>query len=324
MIVAITGVTGTIGRLLAEYLAARGHTVVPVLRSRISDEARRPESWGAEPIYWNPDLATIDLEQLAKVDAVVHLAGEPIASDKLFPPSRWTKNKRQRILDSRVQGTELMAKALAETGDESKVLICASAIGYYGDRGNDMLDEDAKPGSGFLSEVVQKWEEATQPAVDAGMRVVNMRIGVVVTPQGGALRQLLGVAKLGAGGPLGTGRQWWSWVGINDVVGAFEHALSSQELAGPVNVVAPSPVTMNEFARTLGRVIRRPAVLRAPAFALRAVLGRELANELLLASTRVSPARLQQSGYEFLNNDLEELLREQLGAYGAVRYEYQS
>ena len=297
MKVLISGSHGLIGRAVVPFLTAGGHGVVPLVRA---DPARTP---GA--VRWNPEQGTIDSAALEGFDAVVHLAG-----DNIF--GRWTAQKKARIYGSRVDGTRLLAQALANLARPPKTLITASAIGYYGHRAADVVDEDSAPGMGFLANVVREWEAAAAPAAERGIRVVNLRFGVVLSAAGGALATMLPPFRLGAGGPVGDGRQYMSWVAIDDVIGAILHALGTHELSGPVNVVAPTVVTNREFASTLGRVLARPAVLPLPAFIVKLAFG-EMGEELLLASTRVQPKRLQESGYPFRFPELEGALRHTLG-----------
>jgi uncharacterized protein (TIGR01777 family) len=240
-------------------------------------------------------------------DAVVHLAGENIAS------ARWTERQKARIRDSRVKATGLLCNLLARYSPPPKALVCASAIGYYGDRGDEILKEESAPGSGFLSDVCREWEAATQPAVERGIRVVNLRIGMVLSALGGGLAKMLTPFKLGAGGVMGSGRQYMSWIAVDDLVDAIHFALTHESLRGPANAVAPSPVTNREFTRTLGRVLSRPTPFPMPAFAARLAFG-EMADALLLASTRVQPARLLASGFTFRYPDLEGALRHLLRA----------
>lgn len=301
MLVAVTGSTGLVGGALAPRLAAGGHRVVRLVRSTTT--ALLP---GERAVSWDPDAGAIDSTGLVGVDAVVHLAGESIAR------GRWTEARKRRIRASRVGSTRLLAEALARLARPPRVLVAASATGYYGDRGDLVLREDSAPGSGFLAGVCREWEAAAEPAARRGIRVVHLRIGLVLSRDGGALAALLTPFRLGAGGPVGSGAQWWSWITLDDLLGAILHALATEPLAGPVNAVAPNPVTNREFAKTLGRVLRRPALLPLPAFAARLVLG-EMAGALLLASARVVPARLQATGYAFREPALEGALRRELG-----------
>ncbi|MFW6039916.1 MAG: TIGR01777 family oxidoreductase, partial [Gemmatimonadota bacterium] len=257
---------------------------------------------------WDIGAGTIEAAALEDLDAVVHLAGEPIAG-------RWTAEKRRRIVDSRVEGTGLLARTLAGLDRPPRVLVCASAIGLYGDRGDTRLDETASAGDGFLPDVVQAWEGAADPARAAGIRVVHLRFGLVLWPGGGALERLLLPMRAGVGGRLGAGRQWWSWVTLDDVVGAILHGVATAGLEGPANVAAPGAVRNAEFTEVLARVLNRPAFLPAPAPALRAVLGEDAAEELLLSSARVVPGALERTGYRFSDPVLEPALRHQLGRY---------
>ena len=236
----------------------------------------------------------------------MHLAGETIAT------GRWTAARKARIRDSRVRGTGLLTRALVKLDRKPRVFVSASAVGIYGTRGDEVVDERSAPGQGFLAEVCSQWEAATRPATDAGIRVVNVRVGVVLSGTGGALAKMLPPFRLGLGGVMGSGRQYMSWIAIDDVVGAIEHLLLADTVVGPVNLVAPDPVSNREFTKTLGRVLRRPTILRLPAFAIRLGLG-EVADELLLASTRAQPARLTASGYQFGYPTLEGALRHLLG-----------
>lgn len=298
--VLVSGSSGMVGSALTPFLATGGHRV-----GRLVRRASGPPGEG--DVAWSPSRDEIDAARLEGFDAVVHLAGENIAT------GRWTRAKKHRIRDSRVEGTRLLCHALAEAKQPPKVLVCASAIGYYGDRGGELLDEQSPRGEGFLPEVCREWEEATRPAAEAGVRVVNLRIGVVLSPKGGALAKMLMPFRLGAGGPVGNGRQFWSWISIDDLVGAIHHALLTDSLHGPVNAVAPRPVTNLELTRALARVLRRPAMLPLPRPAARLALG-EMANALLLSSARVVPRKLEASGYHFRHAELEPTLRHLLGA----------
>ncbi len=295
MRILLTGSSGLIGQALLPFLPSNGHTVVRLTRSPAI----------GRHILWNPDAGTVNTEDLEDFEAIVHLAGETIVG-------RWTPEKKARIFESRVKGTRLLCESLAHLRRRPVALVSASAIGYYGDRGDQVLDEESSAGSLFLSEVAKAWEAATEPATRIGIRVVNLRIGFVLSKAGGGLATMLLPFKLGIGGRVGNGRQYISWIAIDDVVGAVSHALLSDSLRGPVNAVAPHPVTNLEFTKTLGRVLRRPTIFPLPAFAARLVLG-EMANQLLLASTRVAPSRLLASGYEFRFPDLPDALRHLLG-----------
>ncbi len=297
MKIAVSGSSGLIGSALAPFLTTGGHDVVHLVRR---------ETEAADEVSWYPDGRT-DGARLEGVDAVVHLAGAGIA-DK-----RWTPNRKQEIRDSRVRGTRGLCEALAKMERKPSVLVCASAIGFYGDRGHTQtVHEGIERGAGFLADVVQEWEEATRPAREAGIRVVNARFGIVLSPDGGALAKMLLPFKLGVGGPMGTGRQIMSWVSLDDAVGALHHALVDDSIEGPMNVVAPSPVSNADFGRTLGRVLVRPAFLPMPGFAAKLAFG-ELADALLLSGVRVEPRVLERTGYEFAHPDLEQALRALLG-----------
>lgn len=267
---------------------------------------RSPRNANGRSIAWDPARSSIDAARLDGCHAVVHLAGEPIAA------RRWSPRVKERILRSRVDGTSLIARTLARLARPPRVFVSASAIGIYGDRGDEVLLEDSPPGHGFLPDVAAAWEAEAVRAEAAGVRVVVLRFGIVLSTGGGALRKMLTPFRLGAGGPLGSGRQWMSWVHIADVVGAIRHALGSPGLRGPVNVVAPDPVRNTEFSRALGRALRRPAVLPVPAIALRLALG-EMADALLLSSQRVVPGRLQSDGYAFRFSTIDAALADLLG-----------
>ena len=254
---------------------------------------------------WDPARGLLRPQDLAGVTAVVHLAGEPVAQ-------RWTSAHKTAIRDSRVQGTALLARTIAGLAGPRPVFLSGSAVGYYGDRGDELLDETSAPGSGFLASVSQAWEAATLPASEAGARVVHLRTGVVLDPAGGALAKVLVPFRLGAGGPIGSGRQWMSWIGLEDHLRAVEHTLFTETLTGAVNVLAPSPVTNAEFAATLGRVLARPALLPVPALAVELLYG-EMAKETILAGQRAMPRALVASGFEFAYPTLEQALRHALG-----------
>jgi uncharacterized protein (TIGR01777 family) len=298
MHVLVSGASGFMGSDLVPTLIAGGHTVTRLVRS-----TPRP---GQAEIPWNPVARSIGTPALEGLDAVVHLAGDNIAS------GRWTAAKKASIRNSRVQGTTVLCEALAQLVKPPKVLLSASAFGYYGDRGETILREESPPGTGFLAEVCQAWEAATAPAAQRGIRVVHLRFGMVLSPAGGALAKMLTPFRLGLGGVIGTGKQYMSWIALDDVLGAIDHALNTEALQGPVNVVAPSAVTNREFTITLGKVLRRPTWLPLPAFAVRLMFG-EMGDALLLASTRVAPARLVASGYTFQYPELEQALQHLLG-----------
>jgi uncharacterized protein len=284
----VSGVSGPIGAALLPSLKARGYEVTRLVRGAAS---------GDNQISWEPGKP-IAPEAVSGFDAVIHLAGESIVG-------RWTNEKKRKIRDSRVLGTTALAQALAQARNEDKpqVFVCSSAIGYYGDRGEEILKEESAPGSGFLPEVCREWEAATRAAVDAGIRTVQLRTGVVLSASGGALGKMLTPFKLGLGGRIGSGRQWMSWIDVQDMVGAIHHILKSDLLHGPVNMVAPKPVTNAEFTRTLASVLSRPAIFPMPAFAVKLAFG-EMGETVLLGSQRVEPARLVGSGYPFRFSDL--------------------
>jgi uncharacterized protein (TIGR01777 family) len=307
----VSGASGLVGSALVAFLTTGGHQVRRIVR-------RRPAA--GDEIFFDPVTGEIEASKLEGCDAVVHLAGENIAA------GRWTPEKKQRIRDSRVRGTRRLAETLAGLNLPPRVLVNASAIGFYGDRGEERLDEESGPGQGFLPDVCREWEEATEPARRAGLRVVRLRIGVVLSAAAGALQKMLLPFRLGLGGPVGRGRQFMSWICLDDLVGAIHFVLVRDEVQGAVNGVAPTPVRNAEFARSLGSVLRRPALLPTPPVALRAALG-EMADELLLAGNRIYPSRLEQAGYRFEHPDLESALRFELGRLdpdrGGPRFEYQ-
>lgn len=297
MKVCISGSTGLVGSALVPFLTSGGHRVVRLVRGKPA---------GAGDVRWDPERGELDGAALEGVDAVVHLAGEGIAG------KRWSPAQKTRIASSRVTGTRTLCEALAGLSKRPRVLVSASAVGFYGDRGDEEVDEASLPGAGFLAETCRDWEAATKAAVEAGIRVVNLRFGVILSPRGGALQRMLLPFKLGGGGPLGTGRQWMSWIALDDAVGAVHHALVTESLAGPVNAVAPHPVTNRDFARTLGAVLGRPAVLPMPSFAARLLFG-EVADEVLLVGQKVRPLALQRSGFAFAEPELQGALRHLLG-----------
>lgn len=296
--VAVTGSSGLVGTALCSLLESGGHTVLRV--GRVG--SRRS---GAE-IIWDPAKGLADPGELEGLDAVIHLAGESIAE------GRWTARKMERIRDSRIEGTRRLAEDLARLERPPAAFLTASAIGYYGDRGDEVLTETSTRGNGFLAEVVRGWESSAAPALEAGIRVAHARFGVVLSPRGGALRKMLPPFRMGAGGPVGSGRQYLSWVSLDDAVGALYHLLMDKEARGPFNVTSPRPATNREFARTLGGVLRRPALAPLPGFAARALFGR-MADELLLSSARVIPERLLSSGYRFRDESMTTALSWMLG-----------
>lgn len=294
----VTGSHGLVGTALVPSLTASGHQVSRLIRSATS-----PES---SDVFWDPGQGTIEAGRLEGVEAVIHLAGESIAA------GRWTTQRKERIRISRLQGTRLLCETLAAMAHPPKMLVSASAIGYYGDRGEELLREDSPPGTGFLAEVCRAWEAATEPAIRRGIRVILCRMGVILSPAGGALGKMLLPFRLGLGGRLGSGQQVMSWIALDDVVGAIHHAMVTERLHGPVNLVAPQPVTNQAFTTMLGRVLHRPTMAPVPAFALRLLLG-ELADCALLASARVQPTQLVEAGYAFRYPELEAALRHLLG-----------
>jgi len=293
----VTGSTGLIGSALVQTLASRHYDVHRLVRS--APQPGRPE------IRWDPGTGQIRSAELEGFEAVVHLAGENLAQ------GRWTETVKQRIRQSRVQSTRLLGETLARLRRRPRVLVSASAVGYYGDRGEELLDESSSPGSGFLADLCREWEAATEPAAAAGIRVVLMRTGIVLARHGGALRKMLPLFRLGLGGRLGSGRQYMSWITLHDQIEAIEYILINEAIAGPVNLVSPQPVNNREFTRALGRVLRRPTILPVPAMVLRLAFG-QMADEALLASARVMPRRLSAAGYRFADPELEPALREVL------------
>jgi uncharacterized protein len=291
----VSGVSGPVGAALLPVLRAREAKVVRLVRGVVT---------GDDQIGWDPAKGVAP-EKVEGFDAVIHLAGETIVG-------RWTAAQKARILGSRVQGTRGLAEALAKTSQRPRVFLCASAIGYYGSRGDEVLREGSPPGSDFLSMVCEQWEGATRAAADAGIRTVNTRFGVILSKDGGALPKMLPAFRMGLGGRIGDGRQWWSWIHIADVIGGILHALDTVCVNGPVNVVAPAPVRNAEFTKVLASVLHRPAVFPMPAFGARMAFG-EMAEALLLASQRVEPAKLLASQYSFqyaqLDMALSEILR---------------
>jgi uncharacterized protein (TIGR01777 family) len=298
MRVLVSGSSGLIGSALIPTLQRAGHGVGRLVRTGTT---ARPGD-----VTWDPDRGSIDNALLEGVDGVVHLAGEPILG-------RWTAAKKHRIAASRLDGTALIAAALAQLTRRPRVLVCASGSGYYGDRGEELLTEASVPGRGFLAEVCRSWEEAAAPARAAGIRVVHVRTGLALSAHGGLLRPLLWPFRLGLGGPIGRGRRYWSWIAIDDLVEAYRFALETNGLAGAVNAGSPNPVTNAEFARTLGRVLGRPALLPVPPFALRLIFGRDAADEAMLTSARLVPARLLATGFRFRYPELEPAMRHVLG-----------
>jgi uncharacterized protein len=292
--VAVTGSQGFIGSALLPALTREGHRPVRIVRRRAA---------GDDELGWDPEAGTIDAEGLEGIGGVVHLAGAGIG-DK-----RWTDARKRLILESRTRGTGLLARTLAGLTRPPSALVSASAIGYYGNRGDEPLDEQSAPGNDFVAGVCVQWEAATAPAADAGVRVARVRSGIVLGREGGVLPRLLLPFRLGLGGRIASGRQYMSWISIDDEVRAILHALTQDGAAGPVNLTGPAPVTNDEFTKTLGRVVRRPTVIPTPLLPLRAWYGSELVHHLLVEGQRVLPERLEATGYAFEHSTLEDALR---------------
>ncbi len=296
--VAVSGAGGLVGSALGAFLSAGGNRVVPMVRQ---EPARK-----GEEIFWDPAVGRIDAQGLEGGDAVVHLAGENIAA------GRWTEARKKSIVESRVAGTRLIAETLAGLSRPPEVLVAASAIGFYGNRGDEELDEGSSAGQGFLPETCKRWEAALEPAERAGIRVVRLRIGMVLCARGGALAKMVTPFRLCLGGRIGSGRQFMSWISIDDLIGVIHRAVLDDTISGVVNAVAPAPVRNSEFTRVLGRVLGRPTPFPVPATAIRLLLG-ELGQALLLDGARVSPARLQGTDFRFRHPNLEGALRFELG-----------
>ncbi len=293
MRVLISGSHGLVGTALTRSLEAGGHEVLRLVR-------HAPGS--GNEVEWSPDRYSIAISRIEGFDAVVHLAGESIAE------GRWNDEKKRRIRDSRVKGTKLLSDALANLSQPPKTLVCASAVGYYGDRGDELLTEESAPGSDFLANVCIEWEQATSLASEKGIRVVNTRFGLILSQHGGGLAKMLTPFRMGIGGRVGSGKQWMSWIALDDVINGIEHAMNNESVRGPVNFVAPNPVRNAEFTKTLGKVLSRPTLIPIPEFGVRLVFG-EMADALLLASQRVEPQRLKASGFHFQYPELESALR---------------
>ncbi|MGB6385316.1 MAG: TIGR01777 family oxidoreductase [Terriglobales bacterium] len=286
----VSGASGPIGTALLASLAPQGVEVVRLARGRASN---------AEQISWDP-LAPVSPSAVSGFDAVIHLAGESVMG-------HWTEEKKKAIRESRVLGTRNLATALAQS-KAPRVFVCASAVGFYGNRGNEILSEESPGGQGFLPEVCREWENASQIAADAGIRTVNIRIGLVLSTKGGALAKMLMPFKLGLGGRIGSGQQWCSWIHVDDIVGGIHHAMRTESLLGPLSLVAPNPVRNAEFTKVLASVLGRPAIFPVPEFALRLVFGEMAVREMLLASQRVNPTKLASSGYAFQFPELRKAL----------------
>lgn len=297
MQIAVTGSTGFIGSEAVASFRASGHDVIRMVREG---------PYADDRVHWNPKKAEIDSGALEGIDAVVHLAGESIGGN------RWTETKKKYIDESRFLATRFISETLAGLNEPPKVMVSGSAVGFYGVHGDEVLTEEAPSGGGFLAGVVRRWEAETAAAEAAGVRVAHIRTGIVLSPKGGALREMLLPFKLGLGGRLGSGRQYWSWISLTDEISAIDHLISSSELSGPVNLTAPQPVTQHEFAKTLARVLGRPALLPTPTIALRALYGDEMVRETLTGGQRVVPARLEADGFRFHHPDLSIALRAEL------------
>jgi uncharacterized protein (TIGR01777 family) len=294
MKILVTGSTGLVGSMLVPSLKAKGHEVIRLVRSEPKDNATQ--------IYWNPAKGTLSADALEGLDGVVHLAGDNLAE------GRWTDEKKQSIRESRVKGTTLLSETLAKLERKPEVLVSASAIGFYGSRGDEILNEKSASGDDFLAEVCREWELSAQAAAQSGVRVVHLRFGVILSGKGGALKKMLFPFRMGVGGKLGDGKQYMSWIAIDDAVRAIEHALTDNSLRGAVNTVAPWPVTNYEFTKAMGRALSRPTIFPVPAFAARLAFG-EMADATLLASQRVEPARLKETGFVFKYPELEGALQ---------------
>jgi len=296
--IAITGASGMVGTQLSSTLTARGDQVIPLKRG-----TSQP---AGTDLYWDPNGAGIcQPEAAAGIDTVVHLAGESIAA------GRWTAAQKVRIRDSRIKATKNLVRSLGCMDQPPSTLVCASAIGIYGNRGSEELTESSPRGTGFLADVCRDWESAAAEAEQFGIRVVQVRIGVVLSPLGGALANMLTPFRLGAGGIIGNGKQYWSWIGLHDLVRVLVETIDNQDLRGPINAVSPNSMTNRNFTKSLGVVLRRPTLFPLPGFMAKILLG-EMADELLLSSARVVPERLSQSGFQFEHADLETCLRHEL------------
>lgn len=296
MKVLISGSSGLVGSALFQRLESEPDYEIVRLVRKQSTDTNDPS------VVWNPSGGQLEPETFAGIDAVIHLGGVNIAS------RRWSAEMKQKIFNSRFQSTSLLSKQLAALEQKPSVMLCASAVGFYGDRGDERVDETSVRGSGFLADVCQAWEEATHPARDAGIRVVNMRFGMILDQQGGALSQMVTPFKLGVGGKLGSGKQYWSWIALPDVINAIQFCLEHTELQGPVNFVAPDEVTNLEFTKTLGKVLSRPTCLPVPAWGIKTLFG-EMGQELMLTSARVTPGKLTDAGFQFQLPKLEDAFR---------------
>ena len=297
MRIVVSGSTGFIGTALVRAIEQRGDDVVRLRRGAAGD---------AGPV-WDPEAGTISDDAFDGADAVIHLAGEGIGEKK------WTPEQKRRILESRTKGTTLIARTLAQRSNKPAVLVSGSAVGYYGDRGDEILDEDSSSGDDFLADACRQWEAAAQPVVAAGIRLVTIRTGIVLDPRGGVLKQLLPPFRFGLGGRTGSGRQWMSWITLGDAVGAILHAVDHDSMRGPVNLTAPNPATNAGLTHALGKALHRPTALPTPLFPLKMIYGSELVAALLVAGQRVTPSRLLDNAYPFAHTELEPAFREMLG-----------
>jgi uncharacterized protein len=296
--IVMSGATGLIGKELSTFLSCAGYQVQSLVRHQPQPHSRE--------IFWDPYRKELDKNSLESVDAVIHLAGENVGDRP------WDERKKLFIRESRVQGTRFLAETLASLKNPPKVMLCASAVGYYGDRGEESLTEESAAGKGFLPETCQAWEQAAEPAVQAGIRVVNVRTGLVLSRSGGALARMLPYFNSFMGGPIGPGSQWMSWVSMEDLVGIYHYLIHTDFISGPVNATSPKPVTNHVFTQKLGKILKKPAIFRLPAFLVRARYG-EMGETLLLQGQRVKPDKLANAGFEFLYPDLETALGWELG-----------
>jgi uncharacterized protein (TIGR01777 family) len=292
MKILISGSSGFVGSALTKSLQTKGYHVHRLIRP--------PHIAHKNDILWNPVEGYIDKSKITDFEVVIHLSGENIAA-------RWTKAKKKRIYESRVLSTKLLVEALAKLPTSPKVFICASAVGYYGNRADEILTEQSACGEGFLADLCRDWEEAAETASSAGIRTVHLRLGMILHPTGGALKKMLPMFKLGLAGPIGDGTQYWSWITLEDTIGAVEHILQNPSIAGPVNIVSPNPVTNKEFTKTLAHILKRPAFLPAPKLLLKFAFG-QFAQQTLLASTRVKPEKLMQTDFHFNHPELKQAL----------------
>jgi len=300
MKILVSGSHGLVGKALINSLTTDGHEVLKLVR--------RARAFGAPEVEWHPNQGQLDAQHLEGFDVVVHLAGESIAS------GRWTDSKKRAIRESRVKGTTLLSEVLAQLSRPPSVFLSASAIGYYGNRGDELLTEQSAPGEDFLSSVCIEWENATKPAMEKGIRTIQTRFGVILDPEGGALAQMLTPFRMGIGGRVGSGKQWMSWIALEDVVNGLKFLIADKPVYGPINFVAPNPVTNAEFTKTLGRVLSRPTLFPIPAFGARLAFG-ELADALLLSSQRVEPGVLEDKGFLFSWPTVEPALRHLLNGH---------